>query len=540
MMKVNFIFILQEVKANPEDENNEDESIDSTGINIKLKEFLSTQTVLAIVYYTLRKSENKIELNDNLALNILVLIYRFADDFDSTPFDPSTTIHCNSLIDLISQFKKVLFDFDNDKENGHSTIHNRMNKQNFKTFLNMKISYSKSSEQKSLVDILIDKGEIGKSVLRKVSIEIKIDSDSNEKQMIKEINKKRAKKLKQSIISQYKSAISSYSSINSVTDSTDETNTNEDFCSICSSTIEDQILSYPLYTYRTKIPFIIDKPPLTLIKEGSEMPIDEDKNVESHDFFGLFSRRKEEKPKQVSDKIIEKRVTEGNNFVIQFSICQHTIHQTCVNSRFFKCPIDRSSKNCFLPCIDKIKPDLICNSEKVGSENVSKPIKNSIDGFIQNFTNFFDNKSANFVIELVKSISGLIATFEIRLRNLPDCLDSSKNKILIRNLFLTTWYAYRILEKNEIKEHSLKRLTLFQKFILRLIKSDQLEGVNKKKDEFQSIFSSFFENNKDNFIEKDSQRKDKEIFLFLKRVCLAKHFLLNDEDHNQLKFITNF
>ena len=36
----------------------EDESIDSTGINIELKEFLATPTVLAIVYYTLRKSEN--------------------------------------------------------------------------------------------------------------------------------------------------------------------------------------------------------------------------------------------------------------------------------------------------------------------------------------------------------------------------------------------------------------------------------------------------------------------------------------------------
>lgn len=200
---------------------------------------------------------------------------------------------------------------------------------------------------------------------------------------------------------------------------------------------DDEILSYPVYIFRTKLPFIVDKPPLVSIKENSELAIDEDKlssesnnSQGSFDFYSLFSKKKAtQKVTNSEQKTVEKRCTDGNNFVIQFSICQHPIHQSCENQKPFKCPIDRSVKNGFLPRIDELDQSSICSAEKVDENTIKKPIKDSISGFISNFTNFFDKSSkreANLFIELAKSIAGLMTTFEIRLRNLPDCLDSNK------------------------------------------------------------------------------------------------------------------
>ena len=199
----------KEVKANPEDENNEDEKFDSSGIKIKLKEFLSTPTVLAITYHTLRMSAEKIELNDHLALNILILISKFVEDFDSTPYESSTVIHYDLTInDLVSKLKKVLFNFKIDGD-GNASVTNTLNKQNFKTLLSIKIG-SDNLEPRSFIDILINKGEIGKSVLRQLSVDFENDESQDEKQLIKERKKQKAKKLKESIINKYKNIISNY------------------------------------------------------------------------------------------------------------------------------------------------------------------------------------------------------------------------------------------------------------------------------------------------------------------------------------------
>lgn len=85
----------------------------------------------------------------------------------------------------------------------------------------------------------------------------------------------------------------------------------------------------------------------------------------------------------------------------------------------------------------------------------------------------FTNKNVDLMIELIKSISGLIATYEIRLRSLPGCLDSRKTFLLSRNLFLTAWYIHRM--RNKLKLFSLhskqswfkNNLSLFQTFHVR-------------------------------------------------------------------------
>lgn len=127
--------------------------------------------------------------------------------------------------------------------------------------------------------------------------------------------------------------------------------------------------------------------------------------------------------------------------------------------------------------------------------------------------------SLGIQIELIKSISALISTYEIRLRSLPDCLDSEKTEILARNLFLTVWYWYRINGKPiNLKTVEIdSKLTLFQRFIKKLIECDEIES-NK---EFVNIVSLFV-----NELSKSGSEEEKKLCLFLRRVCLAENFLL--------------
>ena len=65
-------------------------------------------------YYCLHQS-----LNDHLAMMILVLVSRFANEIESkdSPFNESTVIqYDSSLVDLISKLKKTIFDQKNSQE----------------------------------------------------------------------------------------------------------------------------------------------------------------------------------------------------------------------------------------------------------------------------------------------------------------------------------------------------------------------------------------------------------------------------------------
>lgn len=63
--------------------------------------------------------------------------------------------------------------------------------------------------------------------------------------------------------------------------------------------------------------------------------------------------------KETNDEIQKKRemkrCTSELNIIVQFSMCMHLVHLKCCNHKDnFQCPVDRSLKNCLLPCIDSI------------------------------------------------------------------------------------------------------------------------------------------------------------------------------------------
>ena len=726
-------------------ETNEDEGydIDSSDLHIHLKEFLLTPTVIAVIYHTLRTNSGidtqSVELNDHLAMNILLLISKFVKEKNNNQstnlsIDDEFVLKYDCLSELVSQLRCKVFNYHVDDDD-NSSIENTLNNDNFNTLLKMKIGYA-NHEPKSFIDVLLNKGKIGKIVLNELAINIDGENENKTNQEdTKTVTKNRARKVKEEIMNHFKNLIADFNN-NDVFDNDEERNLAENMndkevCNICTTSLPNEILSYPVFLYHTKFPFIIDKPLFVKKEEGdndndndkddldfndcddnadnendNEMKSENDKITQQQLLISLFSNVNDESSSCLLEKTVtrrdkiakffrnellnrierncktliknsptnilrllsltnnnrnnanqnmnrengnqnrnenrneivnsdengnvvessdengnenessdengnenlnENRILNGNandndnlngiddedddeingieeededeeenmnenqlnflselnfmqrkkkknkytgaNFTIQFGICQHLVHPDCVQRKGFKCPIDRSIKNGFLPCLDGLtKADFFINSEttEINISTLKFEVVQSIALFIFNVASHlrrFCNRPFDIFVELIKSMSGLISTYEIRLRNLPDCLYSKKTKFLARNLFLTTWYAYRIFGKPRmlnlsqaihegttiIKPRKIdQKLTIFQNFIKKLIECDDLEN------NFKSIVDQFVNSPDFNpeLIDSNSvnlKRRKKELCLFLKRVCLADYFLLGNE-----------
>ena len=95
-------------------------------------------------------------------------------------------------------------------------------------------------------------------------VEIEGNESEKSKQDLNQMKKDRARKIKESIMIHFKSLSSSFSLEGDESDELLKTqsSTENEVCSICSTHKKNEIFAYPLYVYRTKFPFIIDKPPM--------------------------------------------------------------------------------------------------------------------------------------------------------------------------------------------------------------------------------------------------------------------------------------
>ncbi|KAK8840486.1 hypothetical protein M9Y10_030691 [Tritrichomonas musculus] len=561
-------------KPNDNDNNNDNNNSlsSSEGLNIRLRKLLLTPTVFAVIYFALiENNEFMIHIVQNLAMNTLVLISETikeeTDQTESATFDEQTSIHCTSVLDLVSQLKRIIYNFKiegrDDIKDGF--IEDRMNSANFVAFLNMKIALNQK-EPKSVIELLKEKGPLGNETLQKISQNIQLDGFTGDDEKQEENKKKEAKekvnKMKEDILKQFQNKRNKYC----LSDSLSISNSSplpfiKEKCCICSES-KKEILSYPIYMYRTKLPFIFDKPPLfESTVEGVSVDDNQYDFGRQEDLINWltntlqFNQNASDsdllKRAQVFETIMKKlmkikaygdttkkRLTAGANFVIQFGICQHPIHEKCVTNMdgdTYKCPIDNSNRNYFLPCLEDIPINEIFSDIKQFTlcEDKYNAIS-AIKAFVEKFESFFeiiDYGSINTFIELVKSLSGMIETFEIRLRNRPDSLDCPKNQILATNLFLLVWYAYRIYKKPDMKIINQKdnteidvesRLTSFQRFIKHLVECDD---IFTDKSKVKNIISASI----DSVTSERNDDLEKETYLLMRRICLTEHFIL-DED----------
>ena len=213
--------------------DNDNNAANADGLKIRLREFLLTPTVFAVVYDSLRF---KSELNDHLAMNVLVLIARFISEYAensraaSTKLDPKATIQYLSLSDFITKLKRVVFNYreTGKEEDEAGFIDNTLNPALFASLLNMKIE-PLNHQPKSIINILMNKGQLGQDALHQVSHYVHIDEldniDKKEKDSKKEqldqkaIQKQRANKLKEDIMNQYSNIRNQYHFSDSISDS---------------------------------------------------------------------------------------------------------------------------------------------------------------------------------------------------------------------------------------------------------------------------------------------------------------------------------
>ena len=321
---------------------------------------------------------------------------------DKKSFDESTTIQYESIVDLISKLKKVVFNYHTD-DSGNAFIENTLDKTSFVSLLKIKFA-TNELPPKSFIDILVEKEKIGRTVLDQISryIDLNVSETKDEgKQDMKSMNREKAKKLKEQILNNYKTMISSYNALDQKGgDSIDEVE--KEVCSICSTYKKNEIYCYPVYLYRTKFPFIVDKPP-SFDNEFPWDPIDDDvkdfdenkdepETVDKEElmreimnnfpefqqepanqeelsqrmqafeliFDSLYQQRMinlenkkeqnkiyksfmEKKTNDENQKEREmKRCTSGANFIVQFSMCMHHVHLKCCNHKGnFQCPVVR-------------------------------------------------------------------------------------------------------------------------------------------------------------------------------------------------------
>ncbi|KAH0799014.1 AGC family protein kinase [Histomonas meleagridis] len=182
------------------------------------------------------------------------------------------------------------------------------------------------------------------------------------------------------------------------------------------------------------------------------------------------------------------------NSVLGISICKHLSHYDCIPIR---CPIDRSHKNTFIPRLDNIN-DL--NDEHL--QQILRKFKKSI-------LDEREEDDNNDIEILLHSITALIITFEVRLRSNPGCLDNDKYSILARNLFLCVRQLYLM---GNVLFNEQTKWTNFRHFICDLILSQNPKG------EIKDICKRH-----------STDLTGKDLTLYLKRVKLSEHFLLNNE-----------
>lgn len=586
------------------DESEYDSNIDTNGLNIRLKKFLLTPSVLAVVYYALRTNVSAI--NDHLAMNILVLASKFVADKEGSSSIKEKEVHFQSLNDLISKIERAVFNYRVD-EKGDAFVTNTLNKSTFIDLLKMRFS-NDSMPPKSFIDVLLSKGELGRNVIDQMAVrgEIDIEIDDQKDEHDEKVRKKKlAMKRKQEILAQFNQVQSNFvnqkDSISN--DPTSSVDTNSDCCSVCGSS-DIGNLSYPVYFYRTKIPFIVDKPPFSDCSEPNEIlqavdDFDDETNLEEeeeasddydysvpvdqvlnqllsqipgivdlnqefvenvkHQVLSKYARheirqhrkemRKRHQILKEKDQRRYKRCTVGSNFVIQFGICPHPLHPHCVTEKEFKCPLCKSYKNGFLPCISSIpltnffRGGYKVDGSMVDFTSLTEDFVHSISIFFDKFASLINKPkiTANCIfVELVKSIAGLIVTYEIRFRNLRKSLNSKKNFDLARNLFLTAWFAYRMHGRPIIIADE-EKLTVVQRFVKKLIENDRIIDTEKSfENDLNEIVPLLIQSiEKNSEYEGDVTRKEKEIILFLRRVFISEFFLLDEFDGDKIEWQEN-
>lgn len=193
--------------------------------------------------------------------------------------------------------------------------------------------------------------------------------------------------------------------------------------------------------------------------------------------------------------IVQGKTAEESRIDIGFRLCNHIVHSSCIqkDSNFFNCPIDRNKRSSLLPHF------------RHGFEKLSKEAEVLVMDFFSSLDFIYQNRNKFGMI--ICGVAGTYIINEVRLRSFPDCLDNCINSILLRNIFLLLWHAYRIMNE----EITIDFLNPIKTLLSQLVIADDPEAV-------------FLDNAKNLAL---TIIDDKERFIFLRQAKLVQVFSLN-------------
>ena len=336
----------------------------------------------------------------------------------------------------------------------------------FGHFLRTPISYN-GRPLSTVIEMLKSIGVIANTVLALLGIETPKEENISE---TIDNSKSKAMKLKASIMEKFKNQQSAFT--NTEIDFTD----NEE-CAVCQMPKNNSVLCYPALLHLTGI--------TSYLKDGKFKP-------------AAF-----------------------------INICTHLVHESCamheLSEGFYRCPIDRSLYNLFLPIVQ-------CGYKIDKLTNVDEELQNEIALIKVNFASFVE------AFHPATIIAGHLVIAETRNRLWPNRLDKPAFVIFMSCFFINAWHLLRVCQ-TEASDNGGKTCRFFE-HNNKIIK---IMPVNNTPIE-NLVYTFMTSNNPDENIKETVKNfagnlKDKDLLLYLRQAVLFQHFCLNMHVESEDDFI---
>lgn len=390
----------------------------------------------ALEYHILtHKACKDYQIIHQLIFNVLIITSNNSENFykssSSSDFDSDddSILYASDFIDLYSKLKKMKFE----------------------QFLKKKIIYNIKPKSASfnesfpednalsLVDLIINLGNIGLTVLERMNIS-NINKSSSESiiqnEERNEKNRERANKLKMQIMSNFKEKQKLFTSATTQFEEPAESVENVE-CSVCHVENKKDYFVFPALKYKSPLSSY-----LKWRFRNAKLVNNKEDQSEQNDF---------------SD------IPESFDLYTTVRICMHPIHSRCIQKSCFTCPTDRCPRNASLPIIAGVY-----NYQKITDDSFKKGI-----------TKFVTKTYYNDIKYAVFSFASDIEILEMRHRSNPGCLDNVTTAATLRNIYLCIWHAMHDKAQNTLTEEEFKRR---RKLVFNAVKNELI----KKSDESEN------------------------------------------------------
>ena len=408
---------------------------------LMLGRILHEHIILALIYTSLSNfvvlgAESSVvhHIHVQYLLNMLLQGYRISQDKTFTPTGRATWVVASREA-LVTQMDEA----------GMS----------FNELMYQPINFAERGA-KTLYDLLLALGPLGVYVLDRMSIDVPMSEADLEAR--RKARKEAAEKARRSVIASFQEQARAI---------LDEDNTVPDTnkgCSVCSEEAGDQVLCFPVYSFRTCLLQTIRRELRKVRQVGSPYtPLDR----------------------------------EAVKMTQSFNLCLHLAHPDCANQERtspWLCSIDRCPKNALLPHTNV-------------DEQPTDAMREAMMTFMNNVFRFQYTRS-------VFALRSEIALLEIRQRARQEAADDLRSKTLIRHLFLTIHHTWSALD-DRVMGPSVGAFVALLDWMLTNDSLDQEATKKKVKEVSEQRFG-------------DTEHGPRRLAAFLRRAALVIHCVFGD------------